>query len=116
MSTIDTVAHARNTDPETSHEAAGKVGVSHQRRVVLMCLLNAYPRALTDEMIYDNARYMFLIKDVTPQGLRSRRKSLIDEGYVEVAATDAQTSLGNRCRDYRLTREGVELCQSLNRS
>jgi hypothetical protein len=106
-------AHARNTDPETSHTAASIVNVGYQRRVVLASLLELGCPS-TDEEIYNTARYGILSHDMTPQGLRSRRCELMREGYIETVDRYGITANGRSCRRYRLTKEGKELAEHLD--
>lgn len=102
-------AHARDSDTQTSHEAAATVDVARDRRAVLMLL--AYLGEATDQHIEANA---WRVEHGTPQSLRSRRAELMREGYVEVASSDGRTSSGRRCRVFRLTRRGVKAVESVD--
>lgn len=99
----DNQAHARNTDPETSHMAADGVDVGRTKRLVLQTLntiicLGCEP-VTADELtaiIRDNGH------PVSASGVRSRLAELVREGRVEVADTDGTTPSGRKCRRYRL--------------
>lgn len=100
---IDNQAHARNTDPETSHMAADSVDVGRTKRLVLQTLntiicLGCEP-VTADELtaiIRDNGH------PVSASGVRSRLAELIRDGRVEVADKNGLTPSGRRCRRYRI--------------
>lgn len=102
-------AHARDTDPLASHEAAETVDVTRDRCAVLMLL--AYLGEATDQTVEANA---WRVEHGTPQSLRSRRAELMREGLVEVASADGRTASGRRCRVFRLTRRGVKAVESVD--
>lgn len=99
----DNQAHARNTDPETSHTAAESVNVGRTKRLVLQTLntiicLGCEP-VTADELtaiIRDNGH------PVSASGVRSRLAEMVREGIVLVADTDGYTASGRKCRRYRL--------------
>lgn len=69
------VAHARTTDPETSHEAAASVEhLRVKQQEVLRCLQNMDGYGSDDEiaMFYNRGDYV----EQSPSGLRTRRKEL----------------------------------------
>lgn len=71
-------AHARLTDPDTSHAAAASVNVRHSQQQVL-ALLREGPA--TDHALADRAYRRGVT--ISPSGLRSRRSELVDAGLVE---------------------------------
>jgi hypothetical protein len=71
-------AHARRTDPVTSHEAAASV--QHITRTQLMILAALRERGpLTDEQLVLHFRGLSV---ASPSGLRSRRAELVEAGLV----------------------------------
>ena len=99
------IAHARHTDPETSHAAAQRVTeITERQRSVLRLI--PIDRGVTDpyiESAYNQARRV--ARDVTPaqseSGLRTRRAELVELGYVVASGkTDGFTL-------WRLTPKGV---------
>lgn len=71
-------AHARTTDPATSHEAAAAVNKDHAknlRRRVLQVLMAHGP-------IDDTRLCAFLVTEGTPSGVRTRRNELVKAGMV----------------------------------
>lgn len=74
------IAHARRTDPETSHEAAASVRVLRQRSYVL-----AAARALidfTDPALQAAVRNMYPKQTFSESGVRTRRSELVQLGFV----------------------------------
>ena len=77
------VPRARNTDPETSHEAAASVKHVRDSQRAVLAVLRA-TEGLTDIEIAQ--RYIRLSKNLpkqSPSGLRTRRKELVERGLVE---------------------------------
>lgn len=103
-------APTRHGMPDTSYEAAESVNVSREERLVLNSLYD--DSESTDEQIYDDV-HALVDGYATPQGLRSRRCELMRKGFIEVADSNGITSYGRRCRRYRLTKKGRELCKTL---
>lgn len=90
-------AHARSTDPQTSHEAAKSVVNLGEVRDKILHMLTNWPR--TDEQLWE--RYSFCIKafnwkPVSPSGLRSRRSELVSMGYVVDSGQRAKTHSGRQ--------------------
>lgn len=99
----DNQAHARSTDPETSHMAADSVDVGRTKRLIMAVLrgrrdMRRPPATASDiaGTIYING---FLVSD---SGVRSRLAELVRDGRVEVADMDGRTTSGRRCRRYRI--------------
>lgn len=90
------VAHARTTDPETSHEAAETVDVRTSQAEVLR-LLELGPA--TDEELAGRA-YRKGVR-MSPSGLRSRRAELVDKGLAEHTGEHKLTKAKRRTRVWR---------------
>jgi hypothetical protein len=74
----DLFAHARNTDPATSHKAAASVKrIKESQAVIMKALGNSGP--MTDEEIY---RQVMPEIPISVSGCRTRRKELVDLGFV----------------------------------
>lgn len=86
-------ARARYTDPLTSHQAARSIreeDLREQQRVILRLLREIGP--LTDERILvwlHRNDYM-----LSPSGARTRRKELVDLGFVEDSGFRGKTASG----------------------
>lgn len=90
-----TLARARNTDPQTSHDAAEKVKRMEEQRLAILVLLKATP--LTDENIADLYELVWESQGFpppTPSGLRSRRNELVRDGRVEATGDKKPTRSG----------------------
>lgn len=74
--------HARNTDPETSHEAAASIPEDVQRasQQEVLSLLRRYG-SMTDKHILE-AHTMYGSNQYSDSRLRTARKELVDMGYV----------------------------------
>jgi hypothetical protein len=89
-------AHARATDPATSHEAARSVKVRESQRQVL-ALLRLGPA--TDQELATRAYERGL--RISPSGLRSRRHELVDAGLVEDTGRRAVLASGRKSAIWR---------------
>ena len=74
-------AHARNTDPITSHLAAASVDLSRGQMLVFeefhaVLALRGYPRPMTDEELVGE------MSRLSPSGARSRRAELTSMGLL----------------------------------
>lgn len=100
---IDAPPRARNTDPETSHEAAdstsSKVAAS-QGEVIL--ILSHYGPLADHEIVAKHER-LFVPPTYSPQRLRSARSELVEAGRVEFADEYRLTPSGRRARVWRLS-------------
>jgi hypothetical protein len=77
MPTLDDgPAHARRSDPATSHDAAASVRVRQSQRAVLRMFL-AYGPMTDTELVVRTAEIM------SASGARTRRSELVDKGFVE---------------------------------
>lgn len=98
-------AHARSTDPETSHEAAESIpskAITQQKQRILSLL--AVRGALTDQEIADS--YSPLWPAPTDQSLRSRRSELVTDGFVEFSGDYGLTSHNGKSRKWQITAKG----------
>ena len=96
-------AVARNTDPETSWEAAFSVtGIRESQWLVWLVLLKN--GAMTDEEIFpillDEHRAYF-DKPISESGARTRRSELVRLGMVKFANDWKKTKAGRRTRVWR---------------
>ena len=93
------VAHARRTDPMTSHEAAWSLGDLSEKQGRVLALFDARTVA-TDAQL--RAHYQQVYGPVAESTVRTRRRELQDLGLVVLADTKGVTSGGRSCRRYRL--------------
>lgn len=100
---VDERAHARSTDPDTSHEAAASIKDLRQSQFKVWMLFGAFPDGATDEELLDRARQIgFLISD---SGLRTRRSELVRQGLVEWSGEKKWTTSGRRTRVWQLVED-----------
>lgn len=107
-------AHARRSDPATSHHAAKRVNLGNLResqKEVLALLGRTGP--VTDETLVEKAREEGVRQ--SPSGLRSRRAELVDKGLAEDSQERQETMFGNPATVWRLTKKGRFLARDLNR-
>lgn len=93
------MAHARLTDPQTSHEAAASVENITATQTVILKLLTGFP--MTDEDLvwhYEQQIRMGAdIRDVpraSASGIRSRRAELVKLGFVRDSGHRTKISSG----------------------
>lgn len=91
-----TTARARSTDPQTSHEAASKVqNISRVQTVILLLLWTRGP--MTDPQIAESY-YEQVASGAAPphseSGLRTRRKELVDSGYLSATGEKRKLDSG----------------------
>lgn len=124
---LDSTAHARSTDPITSHLAAAKVDLSRRQVQVLRAFqekatddheviggFEAFrpPPGLTDEELVKRVQERVVarsspgVKVPSPSGLRTARKALQEARLVEKHETTRQTTLGNYAHVWVLTEAG----------
>lgn len=92
-------AHARNTDPTTSHAAARSVRNQTDTHERILDLLERFGDA-TDEELVIYWRQMRDLADwpaISPSGLRSRRAELVDLGLVVDTGRRGKTASGRSC-------------------
>lgn len=94
-------AHARATDPETSHLAAASVSnLTKTQERVKACLL--VPGC--DEQIIKRYRHYFPGDFTTDQSIRSRRSELVAKGEVRFSGEHSVTETGHATRVWELAR------------
>lgn len=100
---LDLVAHARRTDPATSHEAAASLSSDKLRRsqeAVLRVLREGEPftgKPMTDERLveaYEQCVRLWQCQypKQSPSGIRTRRKELVERGFVKAMGTTVLAS------------------------
>ena len=96
---FDSLGMARNSDPDTSHNAAKDVKphIREIQAIVLGCL-NAHPDGLTDEEVQRKT-------GLYGSTQRGRRSELCDMGAVEWAGTKRNTSRGKPSMVWRVARK-----------
>lgn len=95
---VDEHAHARRTDPTTSHEAAARVQVTQTQHRVLACLIKG---PATDDEIVARFRDYWPEDKTSPQSIRSRRAELVVKGLVLHDGTFGVSDLGGKSRKFR---------------
>lgn len=78
-------ARVRRTDPDTSHQAAARLGdLGESQRAVLVVLRVLGRPVLDEEMIreYNRRRKSLMLPEQSESGLRTRRAELVDAGKV----------------------------------
>lgn len=100
------MAHARLTDPQTSHDAAASVTNISKVQKAILSLLQASP--MCDEKLIEQYRIWQQTDDrfpaVTDQSIRSRRAELVKMGLLEPAHWREQLSTGNMGQVWRWVR------------
>lgn len=94
-------AHARASDPETSHLAAATVKelTKTQERVKACLLTPAW-----DEEVIIRYRHYFPGDKTTDQSIRSRRSELVAKGEVRFSGEHALTATGRPTRIWEVAR------------
>lgn len=94
-------AHARNSDPETSHAAASKVtNLGPVRDGIINALYTFGPQ--TDEGLAAIFKKWAAFPKCSPSGLRSRRSELVTLGFIEDSGEVGKTEFGNDAIIWRL--------------
>lgn len=99
-------AHARNTDPETSHEAAASVAnLTEVKRNILLILEGSSEPMMDWEIVRKYYEYTTVHNWAwaMEQSIRSRRADLVRDGKIEFANDWGQSVTGRRSRKWRLT-------------
>lgn len=111
LATAPQEAHARRSDPETSHSAAESLRgkLNDARREVLAFLCGAGENGLTDEELLQWCLRAALKR--SPSGLRSRRAELakLEPALVEDSLQRRKTALGHEAIVWRATPLAVQL-------
>jgi hypothetical protein len=104
-----TQAHARTTDPGTSHEAAASLSAPRVRKTQLRLLVIL---ATADDPVDDTELAATYTRTwpgeyVSPSGLRTRRSELVDLGLVEDSGERVRLTSGRRAVLWRITDKGL---------
>lgn len=100
LSLVPDIAHARRTDPETSHLAAASVtDLTKTQEKVRACLVVG---PACDEQIEMRYRHYFPDDRTTSQSLRSRRSELVAKGEVRFSGEHSTTETGRATRKWEL--------------
>ena len=91
-------AHARRTDPETSHKAAASVENLTSKQAAILEMLRMGPAC--DSEIYD--RLWKAGYKMSDSGARTRRDELVERGLVEFADRYVTLKSGSRSRVWQL--------------
>jgi hypothetical protein len=91
-------AHARRTDPLSSHLAAEKASARLNETQERVHVLLRIKGPATDEELISRFRHTWPEVRVTDQSIRSRRSELVEKGYVKQADRFGVTDYGNRAR------------------
>lgn len=75
-------AHARNSDPETSHEAAASVNVTKGQKTVMALVRKAFPRRTEFTLKELVAAAPVHDVELSESGLRTRLRELISRGEI----------------------------------
>lgn len=110
-------AHARATDPVTSHEAADVVNVTEKQFQVLRAVRQLMECGVEEpyaaQMVWPIADQINMLahphsRPLGGSTVRSRLKELCDAGLMQVADRAGVTASGRRCARYRITDKGIE--------
>jgi hypothetical protein len=97
------MAHARTTDPLTSHEAAATVTNVERTKLAIKYLLMKSPK--TDlELIeaYELGAYEGKWPQASQSGIRTRRSELVEEGWIEATGEKVKLPSGRYANTWRL--------------
>lgn len=97
-------AHARSTDPVTSHEAADSVKNITELQTLILAVLGGSDRPMDDTRIFNVCQFYMAC---TPQGCRSRRAELVRLGLVEAKDKEGISPTGRRANRWGLVSEGA---------
>ena len=97
-------AHARNTDPATSHAAAEAVGDTTPLQRRLIVLFEFAHDGLNDEQLVMNYKNAYGIAfPSTESSIRSRRSDLVAKGYLIDSGKTRPTLHGNKSIVWKLS-------------
>lgn len=112
---LDAEAHARRTDPATSHEAAASTDLGKGARLLLLWATRPHPiparSSWTAETLVEGVRRDH--PNRSESGLRTALKHLERLGLVDVTDALGTTRRGRAARLYVLTRAGVEMADQI---
>ena len=96
-------AHARRTDPETSHEAAASVKHLRESQRAVLSMFSPYAFGLTDEELIVKYRTTGTRPLQSDSGIRTRRSELVHKGWLYDSGDRALTVSGRRTIVWRRT-------------
>lgn len=99
-----TLPRARNTDPQTSHDAAESVNQPTLVQTCILMLLRSTP--MCDEKLVQQYRVWEKIDGfphASDQSIRSRRAELVRKGFVQAAPFKELMSTGRYGQAWRVT-------------
>lgn len=102
---MSTIATARNTDPQTSHDAAKSVRHVSETQAAILAILRESP--MCDEKLVEQFHLWTSHGRFAPasdQSIRSRRAELVRLGFVEYAGFDERMSTGRYGRVWQVIR------------
>ena len=96
--TLSEFAHARNTDPETSHEAAASVKGLGAARDAVLWMFKRHGNLCDTELIYYYKSYVGSrrVPVQSDSGIRSRRAELVKSGHLIATHQYATLKTGRR--------------------
>lgn len=97
----DRRAYARHGDPETSHQAAASVRDLRATQWVVLSILRRFGPC-SDEQIADHAATEGVMQ--SPSGMRTRRRELVDLGFVIDSGERTRTEAGRNTIVWRAKR------------
>ena len=100
-----TVARARNTDPQTSHDAAESVKRIDEQRRAILALLEGTP--MCDEKLIEQYGLVWKREGYpapSPSGIRTRRHELVERGLVEATDYKERMKTGGWGRVWRVVK------------
>lgn len=98
LSFFEDVAHARSTDPETSHIAAATVTNLTLTKERILAILRIRGAQTDEELIRWFRRYYG--NETTEQSIRSRRSELVKAGIVSFSGEHGISSTGRPSRKW----------------
>jgi hypothetical protein len=102
---MSTIAPTRNTDPQTSHDAAKSVRHISETQAAIMVILRETP--MCDEKLVEQFNLWESHGRFAPasaQSIRSRRAELVRLGLVEYSGFDEKMSTGRYGRVWQVVR------------
>lgn len=96
-------AHARNTDPETSHEAAATIDQSKSQQAVMTAARNHLTGPFTDKDLVRTFRQeRATLPRFSESRIRTARRELVDQGLLQLHGLTRPVS-GRRERLWEVT-------------
>lgn len=104
---MSTIAKARNTDPQTSHDAAHSISADalSETQAAIMVILRETP--MCDEKLVEQFHIweqLGRFPKASDQSIRSRRAELVRKGLVEYAGFDERMTTGRFGRVWQVVR------------